>query len=140
MPKGENKTQATKASVAAFLAAIEDEAKRRDAKAIDKMMRDVTGEKPAMWGPSIVGYGRYHYTYASGREGDFMRIGFSPRKTNLVLYLMLGAQSYAPLLNKLGKHKTGKGCLYINKLADIDQTVLREIAARAWAGMRAKYG
>ena len=123
----ELKTQKTKASVAAFLNSIEDEKKRKDAKAIDKLMREVTGAKPAMWGPSIVGYGKYHYKYASGREGDWFQTGFSPRKQNLTLYIMDGFSKQATMLKKLGKHKTGKSCLYIKRLEDVDLGVLRQM-------------
>lgn len=130
----EPKTQRTKASVAAFIAAVEDETRRKDAKAVDKMMRDVTGEKPALWGPSIVGYGEY--TIANGSK--WPRLGFSPRKANLVLYLMDGYEG-EPLMKKLGKHKTGRSCLYINKLTDVDETVLRALVAKSWKLMEAKY-
>lgn len=129
----EPKTQRTKASVAAFIAAVEDETRRRDAKAIDKMMRAITGEKPAMWGPSIVGYGEYQT-----RSGPWPRLGFSPRKANLVLYVMDGYDK-EPLMKQLGKHKTGRSCLYINKLADIDEAVLHKIVANGWNIMAKKY-
>jgi hypothetical protein len=135
----EPKTQRTKASVAAFIAAIEDETRRKDAKAIDKLLREVSGDKPAMWGPSIIGYGQYAYTGASGRGDVWPRIGFSPRKSNFTLYLMLGLGENAALLQKLGTHKTGKGCLYINKLAEVDEKVLRTLIERSWKLMRAKY-
>lgn len=124
------KTQKTKASVAQFIAAVEDETRRRDAKAIDKLMREITGEKPAMWGPSIIGYGEY-----LTKSGPWPRTGFSPRKANLVVYIMPGFKEYAPLLQKLGKHKVGQSCLYINKLVDIDEPVLRELIARGWTHM-----
>ncbi len=140
MAKAENKTQRTKASVVAFLAAIEPSQKRADAKALDKMFRAISGEKPALWGPSIIGYGQCHYKYASGREGDSPMLGFSPRKASLGVYIMPGFKDYAPLLRKLGKYKTGSSCLYINKLADVDEGVLRELATRSWAWMSAKYG
>ena len=140
MAKTENKTQKTKGSVKAFIDAVENDARRADANALDKMLREIAGEKPAMWGPSIVGYGSYHYKYESGREGDMCRIGFSPRKANMVVYIIPGFKEYAPLLKKLGKHKIGGSCLYINKLADVDVAVLREIATRAWAWMAQKYG
>lgn len=129
MAQAENKTRATEASVAAFLDAVEPERRRDDARAVDEMMKRVTGEKPKLWGPSIVGYGDAHYKYASGREGDWFKVGFSPRKTNLVLYIMPGFSDYGSLLQRLGKHKTGKSCLYINKLADIDMAVLEELVA-----------
>ena len=140
MPKAENKTQRTRASVAAFLSAIADETRRKDAKAIDKLMREISGEKPALWGPTIIGYGQCHYKYASGREGDMGKLGFSPRKANLVVYIVPGFKKYAPLLKKLGKHKIGKSCLYINKLADVDEKILRELVARSWKFMSEKYG
>ncbi len=140
MAKSELKTQKTKASVSTFIAALEDDTRRKDAKAVDKMMREISGEKPAMWGPAIVGYGTYRYTYETGREGDWMKMGFSPRKANLVLYIMPGFAKYEALLKNLGKHKTGKSCLYINKLADVDQAVLRELAAASWKRMTEKYG
>jgi hypothetical protein len=135
----ENKTQPTKESVAKFLNAIEDENKRRDAKTIDKLFREITGEKPVMWGPSIIGYGTYHYKYASGREGDFMRLGFSPRKQSLTLYIMPGFKKYDALLAELGKHKTGKSCLYVKRLADIDFELLRTLARESWDEMNRKY-
>ena len=135
----ENKTQPTRQSVARFLNGIEDEQKRREAKAIDRMFREVTGEKPVLWGPSIVGYGTYHYEYASGREGDFMRLGFSPRKQNFSLYIMPGLAKFPKLLEELGKHKTGKSCLYVKRLDDIDLDVLRRLAEAAWVEMARKY-
>lgn len=138
--KTELKTQKNKASVADFIAAVADEQKRKDAKAIDKMLREVSGARPAMWGASIVGYGEYTYEGASGRSGVWPKIGFSPRKANLTLYIMPGFKEYAPLLKKLGKHKTGKSCLYLNKLDDVDQDVLRELAERSWKMMSDKYG
>src|SRR5262249_27825352 len=109
----ENKTKLTKINVAEFIDAIGDETKRADAKALVKVMQSATGEKPKMWGSSIIGFGSYHYVYDSGREGDMPLVGFSPRKAATVLYLMLGTGSYEAQLAKLGKHTTGKGCLYI---------------------------
>ena len=129
----EPKTQRTTASVAAFIAAVEDDTRRKDAKTVDKMMREITGEKPAMWGPSIVGYGEY-----DGPTGKWPRIGFSPRKANLVLYLMDGYDK-EPLMKRLGKHKTGRSCLYINRLSDVDESVLRRIAVNGWKTMAKKY-
>lgn len=129
----EPKTQRTKASVAAFIAAVEDDTRRKDAKAVDKMMREITGEKPAMWGPTIIGYGEY-----DGPTGKWPRLGFSPRKANLVLYIMDGYDN-EPLMKKLGKHKTGRSCLYINKLADVDEAVLRAIVTKGWNAMAKKY-
>lgn len=130
----EPKTQKTKASVAQFIAAVEDETRRKDAKAADKMFREITGEKPAMWGPSIIGYGEYQT-----KSGQWPRTGFSPRKANLVLYIMPGFKEYEPLLKTIGKHKIGKSCLYINTLADIDEKVLRELIKRGWAAMAKAY-
>lgn len=135
----ENKTKATKASVTAFLNSIEPEQKRKDAKAIAKIMRNATGNRARMWGPSIVGYGKYHYRYDSGREGDFMRVGFSPRKQNLSVYVVPGFKGFKGLLNKLGKHKVGRSCLYINKLADVDVDVLTEIVEKSVKVMNKKY-
>jgi len=103
------------------------------------LFREVTDEKPTMWGPSIVGYGTYHYKYNSGREGDFMRLGFSPRKQNFSLYIMPGFKKYNTLLKELGKHKTGVSCLYVKRLDDIDFEVLEELAQEAWAEMNRKY-
>lgn len=131
----EPKTQKTKASVAAFLAAVDDETRRKDAKAVDKMFREITGEKPAMWGPSIVGYGEYE-----SATGKWPRAGFSPRKANLVLYVLADFKERDVLLKRLGKHKTGKACLYINKLADVDESVLRALIMRSWKYMSEKYG
>lgn len=123
----ELKTQKNKASVTAFLNSVEDEKRRKDSKAVLKMMKEITGEKPAMWGDSIVGFGNYHYKYESGREGDWFKTGFAPRKNALTLYIMTGFSRYAELMSKLGKYKTGKSCLYIKKLEDVDQDVLREL-------------
>ena len=135
----EAKTKPTKASVAAFIASLDDETRRKDAKTLDKMFREITGAKPTMWGPAIVGYGTYRYKYESGREGEWMRTGFSPRKANLVVYIMPGFDRQKPLLRKLGKHKTGKSCLYINRLSDIDLGALRELIAWSWDEMGKKY-
>ena len=134
MAKAEPKTQKTKASVAAYIAAVEDDTRRKDAKAVDKMLREITGEKPAMWGPSIVGYGEY----GNPNGVKWPRMGFSPRKANLVLYLMDGYDK-EPLMKQLGKHKTGRSCLYINKLSDVDEGVLRKIAVNGWNIMTKKY-
>ena len=123
----ENKTQKTKASVSAFLNGIEDKQRRADCKAIHKMMKESTGKTPRMWGESIVGYGDVHYKYASGREGDWFICGFSPRKTSLTMYLSYSLEKHKASLKKLGKHKTGVGCLYVKKLEEVDTTVLRKI-------------
>lgn len=135
----ENKTQKTTASVEAFLSAIPDEAKRRDARAIAALMTEETGEQPALWGAAIVGFGSYRYTYESGHSGEAPLTGFSPRKQNFALYIMPGFTEYGALLAKLGKHKTSKSCLYVNKLADVDVDVLRDLVRRAVAWMRKKY-
>jgi hypothetical protein len=133
------KTKPTEQSVEDFLNAIPDEQKRADAFAIVKLMKQVTRAEPTMWGGSIVGFGRYHYKYASGHEGDACLVGFSPRKQNLTLYLMLGLANYTDLLKKLGKHKIGKGCLYINKLADVDLPTLKELVKQAVKNLKATY-
>ncbi len=127
----ELKTKPNSASVKDFIDGIEDERKRKDARAILKLMKEVTGKRPKMWGASIVGFGTYHYKYASGREGDWFVAGFSPRKQNLTLYIMSGFKGHDKLLAKLGKHKTGKSCLYINKLEDVNMTVLRELVKKS---------
>jgi hypothetical protein len=125
----ELKTQKTSGSVTAFIATIEDQRQRRDAKKLVAMMREITGTKPAMWGSSIVGFGTYHYKYASGREGDWPLIGFSPRKQSLTVYCMSGFARQRGLLSKLGKHKTGVGCLYFKSLDDVDVATLRKLVA-----------
>ena len=123
----ELKTQKNDASVEDFLNSVEPEKKREDCFAIIEMMKQVTGEEAVMWGASIVGFGSYHYKYASGRENDWFLVGFSPRKQNLTLYIMSGFDHYDALLSDLGKYKTGKSCLYLNKLEDVDEGVLREL-------------
>jgi hypothetical protein len=123
----QNKTQATSADVRSFLETVEPVRRREDGWALDALFRDVTGFSPRLWGPSIVGYGRYHYRYESGREGDFLATGFSPRKANLVLYIMPGYSDFQHILDRLGKHRLGKSCLYINKLADVEPEVLKEL-------------
>ena len=133
------KTQANDASVTAFLDAVENDTRRNDARVLLDMMTRVTGCEPVMWGPSIVGFDQYHYKYESGREGDFFITGFSPRKSAMTVYVMPGFSEYAGLMAKLGKHKTGKSCLYINKLADIDLSVLEELVRLSVDAMRAKY-
>ncbi|MBK8026801.1 MAG: DUF1801 domain-containing protein [Chloroflexi bacterium] len=114
----ENKTKPTDRKVEEFLASVEDETKRQDCFTLIQVMQEVTGEPPVMWGDTMVGFGSYHYKYASGREGDAMLVGFSPRKQNLTVYILAGFEEYEPLLKKLGKHKLGKACLYLNKLKD----------------------
>jgi len=134
----DNKTKPTKLSVPAFIDAVADATRRADAKTLVKLMQNATGEKPKMWGPSIIGFGSCHYKYESGREGDMPLVGFSPRKAASVLYLTGGSDSRA-LLAKLGKHTTGKGCLYIKKLADVDQQVLEALVDKSVAGARTRY-
>ncbi len=128
----EIKTKPTGATVDAFIAAVEKPVRRADAITLREMMERVTGEPATMWGPSIIGFGSYHYRYASGHEGDACRVGFSPRAANLVLYVG-GFDGYESLLGRLGKHKTSKACLYLNKLADVDAGVLEEIVVRSYA-------
>jgi hypothetical protein len=127
MAKAELKTKLNDASVTKFLESVADEQKRKDCSAVLKMMKQVTKEEPKMWGSSIVGFGSYHYKGKSGREGEWMLTGFSPRKQNLTLYLMGGFESHADLLEKLGKFTTGAGCLYIKRLNDVDKKVLKEL-------------
>jgi Domain of unknown function (DU1801) len=134
----ENKTKPTKLSVTAFLDALTDPARRTDAKALLKLMQTAAHEKPKMWGPSIIGFGSCHYKYESGREGDMPLIAFSPRKAATVLYGMTGFSQAPALLAKLGKHSTGKGCLYIKKLADVDQSVLQTMMTKSLAAKRAR--
>jgi len=136
----ENKTKATTLSVTAFIDALTDPTRRSDAQELVQLMQRFSGEKPRLWGPSIVGFGSYHYQYESGREGDMPLISFSPRKAAMVLYSMLNHREAKALLTKLGKHTTGKGCLYIKKLADVDKTVLETLIKNAVARDRARAG
>lgn len=122
-----NKTHVTEVSPADFIASVEHPVRRADAQALDVLFREVTGFQPKMWGPTIIGYGTYHYRYESGREGDTLATGFSPRKSSLSIYIMPGYADFGDILDRLGKHKIGKACLYVNKLADIDTAVLREL-------------
>lgn len=141
----QNKTKPTKVSVEEFIDAVEPASKREDAKVLDALFRRVTGEEPTMWGPSMIGYGSYHYKYDSGREGDMLRAGFSPRKAKHSLYLMGGyvdeeaAKIRDAQLERLGKHSRGKSCLYVNKLADVDLEVLEEMIRADWDTMNARY-
>jgi hypothetical protein len=135
----ENKTKPTKLSVAAFIEALTDPTRRTDAKALVKLMQSATHEKPKMWGPSIIGFGSYHYKYESGREGDMPLVGFSPRKAATVLYNMTGFSDSETLRAKLGKRATSKGCLHIKKLADVDQKVLETLVVKSVSAMRARY-
>ena len=133
----ENKTQKTGASVDEFLALVENRTRREDGFRLLQMMQEVTGLEPEMWGPSMVGFGDYHYRYESGREGDIFLTGFSPRKQSLSLYIMAGFDAYEGLLSRLGKHRMGASCLYINKLADVDMDVLRELVLQSFEHARA---
>lgn len=135
----ENKTKPTKQSVTAFLAALPEPARRADAQALVKLMQSATGEKPRLWGPSIVGFGSYHYQYESGREGDMPLIAFSPRKPATVLYNMGGFDGSEELRARLGKHASGKGCLYIKRLADVDQKVLKTLIEKSARAARARH-
>lgn len=123
----ELKTQKNDASVEAFLNGVENQKRREDAFVILDLMKKITRSEPNMWGSSIIGFGSYHYKYASGREGDWFSVGFSPRKQSMSLYIMSGFKRYDEILSKLGKYKTGKSCLYINKLEDIDMNVLEQL-------------
>ncbi|TXF90999.1 DUF1801 domain-containing protein [Neolewinella aurantiaca] len=137
MAKNEPKTKPTAVNPQTFVAAVEDEQKRADAEWVMAMMEEVTGEPPVMWGPSIIGFGTYHYVYESGREGDWMLTGFSPRKAALSIYLMSGLKQEEEYLAKLGKYKTGKSCLYVKRLSDIDTDVLRAMVVASVAKVRA---
>lgn len=127
----ELKTKPRDASVRAFIEAVPDEQRQADCLRLLKLMQDVLGEEPKMWGPSIVGFGSYHYKYASGHEGDSFLAGFSPRKQNLSVYIMAGFDPFPELMAKLGKYKTGKGCLYLKRLDDADLEVLKELIRRS---------
>lgn len=133
----ENKTKANDASVEEFLNAVPDEKKRADSFRLVQIMREETGEEPVMWGDSIVGFGSYHYKYASGREGDAPLIGFSPHKANLALYITSDFDRYGALMDRLGKFTTGKACLYVKRLSDVDEATLRELVRQSVVDMRA---
>ena len=135
----QNKTQPTDESVIKFLTAVQPDQKRQDGFALLEMMERLSGYQAKMWGPSIIGFGQYHYKYDSGREGDFMRIGFSPRKTKHSLYIVSGLSRHQGLLDQLGKHKTGKSCLYVNHLKDIKLDVLEQLIVADLAYMAEKY-
>ena len=139
MAKYELKTRATPVSDDAFIETVADEGRRADARDLAAMMERLSGHPPRMWGPSIIGFGSYHYKYDSGHEGDMARIGFSPRKGNNVLYLADGFTGHAELLAKLGKHKTGKSCLYVGRLRDIDETVLENLCVQSLKYMAVRY-
>jgi hypothetical protein len=136
----ELKTRPTKASVTSFLNSIEDPGKRADAKKVAAMMRRATGARARMWGPSIVGYGTYTYLDSSNKECEWMLTGYSPRKQALTVYIMPGFSGFETLMKKLGKHSTGKSCLYIKRLEDVDQEVLEELIARSVRLMKKKHG
>jgi hypothetical protein len=135
----ELKTRSTEISVDSFIEAVPDPVRRADAKAVAALMARVSGETPAMWGPTIVGFGSYHYHYDSGHEGEMCRLGFSPRKAELVLYVLNGSPQQEAQLARLGKHRTGKACLYIKKLADVDMGVLEELVRDQFASMDARH-
>lgn len=131
------KTQVSDASVEDFINSVENETKRADGFKLLKIFSEITKEKPKMWGSSIIGFGQYHYkSERSKQEGDWMLTGFSPRKQSLTLYLMFAHENYDEFLNKLGKHKTGKGCLYINKLSDVDMDVLKRFIKKSYQDMQ----
>ena len=132
----EIKTKQTDESVTKFLNTVADETKRKDSFEIIELMKQVTGLPAKMWGPAIIGFGSYHYKYESGHEGDMCMIGFSPRKQNITLYVNIGAEEQNALLQKLGKHKTGKGCLYVNKLSDVNVDVLKKIIKTGYDHMK----
>lgn len=135
----ENKTVKNNASVEDFLNAVEHTTRKKDAFTLLEMMKEITGEQAAMWGDSIVGFGEYHYKYDSGREGDFLMIGFSPRKTSTTLYIMNGFDRYDELLGQLGKHKTGRSCLYITNLKNVDLDILQTLIKESYNYMYDKY-
>lgn len=135
----ENKTQPTDASVDDLIAAIADESRRADCRQVVDLMAELSGEPPKIWGKNIIGFGRYHYRYASGREGDAMRIGVSPRARELSLYIMPGFDAYAGLLAQLGRHRVGKSCLYVPRLAQIDVEVLKALISASLAAMAKTY-
>jgi hypothetical protein len=139
MAKYELKTKATEVSVDDFIDSVPDAGRREDAKKVRAMMERISGYPAKMWGPTIVGFGRYHYRYASGHEGDMARVGFSPRANELVLYVLDGSPRQQALMDRLGKHKSGKCCLYIKRLADVDENVLEALVAESLDRAREKY-
>ncbi|NNE58780.1 MAG: DUF1801 domain-containing protein [Hellea sp.] len=139
MAKAKNKTVKTKASPDDYIAAIKSEDRKTDIQAIHNMMSEMTGWEPKMWGAAIVGFGDYHYKYDSGREGDFMRLGYSSRAQNITIYIMPGYSDFDDELARLGKHKMGKSCLYIKRLSDVDEDVLKEIMQKGLDIMAEKY-
>lgn len=135
----EAKTKVTDVSVADFIAAVENPQRRADAETLCALFEQISGEPATMWGPSIIGFGTYHYRYASGHEGDAPRLGFSPRKAQTVLYVMSGAEGQADMIARLGKVKSSVSCIYVNRLDQIDMGVLREMAEASLAQMREQY-
>jgi hypothetical protein len=135
----ENKTRPTEANVRDYLSAIADDARRKDCEALAKLVHKASGHPPRMWGPSIVGFGSYHYVYASGREGDMCLVGFSSRKGDITMYGLRAAANADRLLARLGKHKSGKGCVYIKRLADVDLGVLEKLVSGAAAQKRGRH-
>ncbi len=133
------KTSPNEADVKAFIEAIEEESKKKDAEFLLTFMEELTGQAPKMWGSSIIGFGSYHYKYESGREGEWFLTGFSPRKRELTLYIMSGFESFESLLAQLGKHRIGKGCLYIKRINDIDKEVLQELVLASIAILKERY-
>ena len=134
-----NKTRQGNSSVAAFIEAVPDQTRRADARALVDLMQRATGQEPKMWGPTIIGFGSYHYTYESGREGDMPLAGFSPRKAATVLYNLTGFDGSEALIARLGRHTAGKSCVYVRKLSDVDQTVLEALIATSVAAIRERY-
>ncbi|WGK64282.1 DUF1801 domain-containing protein [Croceiramulus getboli] len=133
------KTTPTEVDPRSFIQTVQNKQRREDALKLLRLFEEVTGMKAVMWGPSIIGYGSYHYRYASGREGDWMLTGFSPRKQNMTVYIMTGFDKYGDLLEQLGKHKTSVSCLYFNTLEDIDVDILKQLIAKSVALMQSKY-
>ena len=138
--KNDNKTQPNKLSVRAFIDGVEDPARRKDCRALAKLMGRLTGKRAKMWGTTIVGYGSYHYRYASGREGDFFLMGFSPRKQALTIYVVAGFGKFPKLMKRLGKYKTGKSCLYVKSLEDVDMETLEALLQASQDYLRRTYG
>ena len=136
----ENKTGPTQESVDAFIEAVPNATRRTDAQTLVQMMQDITKEEPVMWGASIIGFGQYHYRYESGREGDTLNVGFSPRKANMVLYVLGSIDDDDPILEALGKYKRGRACLYVNKLADVDLGQLKKLIRKSYRATLKKYG
>jgi hypothetical protein len=136
----ELKTRPTDASVKEFLEGVEHPQRKADGFELLRLMKEVTLEEPVLWGTSIIGFGKYHYKYASGREADWLKVGFSPRKRSLSVYLTIDMDEISDLREKLGKHRVGKGCLYINKLSDVDTNVLKKIIKKSVEALEKRYG